>query len=218
VYRNDNSGRAFVETDPLEGKDPYSASKVGTEAVVTAWQQIAKVSGGPKVVSVRAGNVIGGGDWARDRLFPDLMRGLFSNEKVLIRNKDSSRPWQHVLDPLVGYLMSLEGLLSGLEIDHLNFGPTEKSIRVSDLIEVLRANNGLPELETPSDLFSIKTKESKSLDLDSSAAFIQIGWAAKWSQEISIIYTLKWWKNYFNKTFTPEELCRIDLNKLLEEG
>ena len=65
VYRNDNSGRAFIESDPLEGKDPYSASKVGAEAAVSAWQQIAKISDGPKVVSVRAGNVIGGGDWPR---------------------------------------------------------------------------------------------------------------------------------------------------------
>ena len=78
VYRNDNSGQSFVETDPLAGKDPYSASKVGTESVVAAWQQIAKISGGPKVISVRAGNVIGGGDWAEDRLMPDLIRGLVS--------------------------------------------------------------------------------------------------------------------------------------------
>ena len=76
VYKNDDSGRAFIETDPLGGKDPYSASKVGTEAVVAAWQQIAKISGGPQVYSARAGNVIGGGDFAESRLIPDIIRGL----------------------------------------------------------------------------------------------------------------------------------------------
>ena len=80
VYRNDNMGNPFSENDSLEGKDPYSASKVGTEAVVKAWQQIASTTGGPRVVSVRAGNVIGGGDYARDRIIPDIIRGIISNE------------------------------------------------------------------------------------------------------------------------------------------
>jgi CDP-glucose 4,6-dehydratase len=102
VYRNDNSGRAFVETDALEGKDPYSASKVGTEAVVSAWQQISRVSGGPCVVSVRAGNVIGGGDFAENRLIPDLVRSSLSSKVLNIRNSENVRPWQHVLEPLQG--------------------------------------------------------------------------------------------------------------------
>jgi CDP-glucose 4,6-dehydratase len=96
VYKNFEDGRKYVETDALEGLDPYSASKVGTESVVAAWQQIAQVSGGPKVISVRAGNVIGGGDFAANRIIPDLIRGVMTNEPVEIRNPDSTRPGQHV--------------------------------------------------------------------------------------------------------------------------
>jgi CDP-glucose 4,6-dehydratase len=113
VYRNDNSGKYFVETDPLEGKDPYSASKVGTEAVITAWQQIQKINGGPKVVSVRAGNVIGGGDFAPYRLIPDLVRGYLNESMVQIRNPKSTRPWQHVFDTTSGYILTLEKMLQG---------------------------------------------------------------------------------------------------------
>jgi CDP-glucose 4,6-dehydratase len=125
VYRNDNSGRAFVETDPLEGKDPYSASKVGTESVVAAWQQITKVSGGPRVVSVRAGNVIGGGDWATDRLIPDFLRAIDAGETLRIRSPNSVRPWQHVLEPLSGYLMLAERLVTdgATFAEAWNFGP-----------------------------------------------------------------------------------------------
>jgi CDP-glucose 4,6-dehydratase len=218
VYRNDNSNKAFIETDPLEGKDPYSASKVGTEAVVSAWQQISNLSGGPDVVSVRSGNVIGGGDWATDRLFPDLMRGLFSLEKVVVRNANSSRPWQHVLDPLVGYLMTLEAVLSGAEVIHLNFGPTAKSLKVSELLAVLRKNDGLPEIETLGESTSSITKESKSLDLNSNLAAAQIGWTARWAQEVSIINTLKWWKQYFEEISTAEEICKSNIREFLEEN
>ncbi|MBI3429249.1 MAG: CDP-glucose 4,6-dehydratase [Actinobacteria bacterium] len=117
VYRNDNSGRAFVETDALEGKDPYSASKVGTEATSAAWRQIAKVSGGPKVISLRAGNVLGGGDWAENRLLPDLIRGYANGFATTVRNPQSTRPWQHVLDPLRGYILALEALVAGTSIE-----------------------------------------------------------------------------------------------------
>jgi len=102
VYRNNNSGRRFVESDPLEGKDPYSASKVAAEAVCGAWQQMSKIAGGPKVLVARAGNVIGGGDFAKDRLIPDAIRALISEQNLLVRSPEATRPWQHVLDPLIG--------------------------------------------------------------------------------------------------------------------
>ena len=104
VYKNENKGLAFKESDALAGKDPYSASKVGSEAAVDAWQQISKSLGGPRVTAIRAGNVIGGGDWAKNRLVPDLIRGFKSGSKTIIRNPRSLRPWQHVLEPLSGYL------------------------------------------------------------------------------------------------------------------
>ena len=136
VYRNDNSGRAFIESDPLEGKDPYSASKVGTEAAVAAWQQIQRISGGPKVVAVRAGNVIGGGDWGDNRLLPDLIRSFSSGQKMAVRNPASTRPWQHVLDPLGGYISALEAILGGEKISSVNFGPDTQSIAVSEVVKI----------------------------------------------------------------------------------
>jgi nucleoside-diphosphate-sugar epimerase len=133
VYRNDNSGRAFVETDPLGGKDPYSASKVGTESVVAAWQQIAKVSDGPLVIAVRGGNVVGGGDYAIDRLIPDLVRGIKERKPTSIRNPESVRPWQHVLDLSVGYLSVLEQSLVNPTLPAFNFGPNESGLSVSEV-------------------------------------------------------------------------------------
>jgi CDP-glucose 4,6-dehydratase len=135
VYRNENAGHIFVETDPLEGKDPYSASKVGAEAVVSAWQQLAKVYGGPSVVSVRAGNVIGGGDFADNRIIPDLIRGVITGDLIEIRNPESTRPWQHVLDPAKGYLMALENSLIISNYQSFNFGPNELSISVREVTE-----------------------------------------------------------------------------------
>ena len=107
VYKNLERARRFQEGDPLSGKDPYSASKVGTESALAAWRQISTVNQGPQVLSLRAGNVIGGGDFASDRIVPDIVRGLKSGEAIQIRNPESTRPWQHVLDPLRGYLMSV---------------------------------------------------------------------------------------------------------------
>jgi CDP-glucose 4,6-dehydratase len=140
VYRNDNSGQSFVESDPLEGKDPYSASKVGTESVVAAWQQIAKVSGGPSLASVRAGNVIGGGDWSEDRLIPDAIRAWDANFPLEIRRPNAVRPWQHVLEPLNGYLVLAEKLYTDLSFSGAyNFGP--KADEAATVKAVIRLAN-----------------------------------------------------------------------------
>ena len=211
VYRNDNSGRAFVETDPLEGKDPYSASKVGTEAVVAAWQQIAKVSGGPSVISVRAGNVIGGGDFAKDRIIPDLVRGAISGMPVEIRNPESTRPWQHVLDPCVGYLMALEELLVGVEIGSLNFGPDTESLEVREVVgnslEFFPENriNILQSLATSSSV------ESKVLGLNPNMAQSILKWQPRWSQNEAISLTFSWWKSHLFDDKVAEDLCSSDI-------
>jgi CDP-glucose 4,6-dehydratase len=195
VYKNDNSGHAFVETDPLEGKDPYSASKVATESVVAAWQQITKVSGGPKVISVRAGNVIGGGDWAENRLMPDLIRGLASGGPLRIRNPYSTRPWQHVLDPLHGYLLALEEILSGHDLRTLKFGPLGKSLSVKEVVAIVSAT-WQSAIEITFDPTLIGTPaEATNLHLDSSEASRILGWKPIWSQESAIIATIRWWEN-----------------------
>ena len=215
VYRNDNSGRPFVETDPLEGKDPYSASKVGTEAVVAAWQQIAKVSGGPKVVSVRAGNVIGGGDFAENRIIPDLIRGVISGEPVEIRNPESTRPWQHVLDPLLGYLITLESTLNSLELNSVNFGPVDSSMSVEELIsDAVRVfPDNLRVVFSPTKVtLSI---EASSLNLDSTLACGILFWKPIWSQTQAIKKTLEWWQQLLYGGQEAKEIMRDDVGSYL---
>ena len=211
VYRNDNSGRPFVESDPLEGKDPYSASKVGTEAVVSAWQHIAKISGGPKVFSVRAGNVIGGGDFADNRIIPDLIRGIQTNQPVEIRNLESSRPWQHVLDPLIGYLKLISTDETSSRIKYLNFGPQEESLTVRDVIEI--AKEVFPELEVKylkKNLVEVQN-EAHVLALDSFQAFNSIGWKTQLNQHGAISTTFEWWKQYLTNAGKAETLCRDEI-------
>jgi CDP-glucose 4,6-dehydratase len=195
VYRNDNSGRAFVETDPLEGKDPYSASKVGTEAAISAWQQIQKVSGGPVVVSVRAGNVIGGGDWAENRLIPDLVRGFISGEPIEIRSPESTRPWQHVLEPLVGYLMTLEYVLEGGEIYSINFAPDGENLSVSEVVNIAKSSWGTEtKVEIMND-FEKSKLESTYLKLNSEFSHKLFPRLPSIEQASAINKTIKWWIN-----------------------
>jgi len=216
VYRNDNSGIAFTESDALAGKDPYSASKVGTESAVAAWQQISKVMGGPKVVAVRAGNVVGGGDWAENRLMPDLIRGFTRGEKIEVRNPDSTRPWQHVLDPLKGYLLALEAILSGRDASAFNFGPESKSLSVKEVVEISRdawpLSTSVEFSETPLH----EGAEAVELHLDSNAAREVLDWRPSWSQEESVIATVKWWERVINDSREPVDACASDMDFMLE--
>jgi CDP-glucose 4,6-dehydratase len=214
VYRNDNSGRAFVETDPLEGKDPYSASKVGAESVVAAWQQVAKVNGGPKVIAVRAGNVIGGGDWAKNRLLPDIIKGMFYSEPTEIRNPASTRPWQHVLDPLVGYLLTLEfSLLENTNLVAVNFGPIDPSLRVIDVLELARESK-FGNMNHIRLLNEIGTHEATSLSLDSSFSRTTLKYTSMFSQQEAIFMTLNWW-NILTEGSTIQFACNADINEAI---
>jgi CDP-glucose 4,6-dehydratase len=215
VYRNNNSGDAFIESDALEGKDPYSASKVGTEAAVAAWQQIQHISGGPKVVAVRAGNVIGGGDWGNSRLLPDLIRSFISGQKMTVRNPASTRPWQHVLDPLSGYISALEAVLDEEQISSVNFGPDTKSNSVSDVVKVAIKTWGR---ETNIDLDSAGPQnviEAECLDLNADYAKSTLEWAPSWTQEEAVISTVQWWDKVLNQDMRPVDACLVDIKKIL---
>jgi CDP-glucose 4,6-dehydratase len=214
VYRNDNALKAFVESDPLEGKDPYSSSKVGAESVITAWQQIARIYGGPKLVSVRAGNVVGGGDWAQNRLMPDLVRGFIARESIPIRSPHSTRPWQHVLDPLIGYLMVLEAVLTGHKIDSINFGPEGDSLTVKDVVEIssrVWPNEVNVNFNFESNATSV---EAINLQLNSTYAREIIGWSPYWSQRHAVESTIKWWDKVINKSLPPILAIKEDLDYL----
>jgi CDP-glucose 4,6-dehydratase len=212
VYRNDNSGKVFVETDPLEGKDPYSASKVGTESVVAAWQQITKVSGGPKVISVRAGNVIGGGDFAENRIIPDLVRGVISGNTVEIRNPESTRPWQHVLDPLYGYLILAAKLYKDPKkySGPWNFG-TEKNT-VTSVIKIVKLaikswGHGELMINKEKKLYE---QTNLQLNIDKSKKILK--WKPKYKIRDSIKLTIEWYKKVLNKEVTAEEITKKQIN------
>ena len=196
VYRNENNGSRFKENDPLEGKDPYSASKVAAESVCAAWQQISKVSGGPQVIVARAGNVIGGGDFADDRLIPDLVRSFLSGDKVKIRNPKATRPWQHVLDCLNGYLTLVDAILAGKASGPWNFGPDQNQIRtVANVSEAAGEIWGAKE-SWEQDI-SQHPHEASLLLLNSNKAREELGWHDKLNFEESIGWTMNWYKNVY---------------------
>jgi len=214
VYRNHNQPKSFIESDPLEGHDPYSSSKVAAEAAIKSWQKIVSTSGGPSISSVRAGNVIGGGDFAENRLLPDLIRGFLSSDEVEIRNPQSTRPWQHVLDPLHGYILTLEANLNGGKIESLNFGPNGESLSVSKVIEISR---GLWPSETRVNIVRADEGiEARTLALDSSKAREMLGWNPRWSQESAVESTLNWWINTRLMGISAQQACSSDIATLLE--
>jgi len=214
VYRNSNAGKDFRESDPLQGHDPYSASKVAAESAVDAWRKIVSQAGGPHIVSVRAGNVIGGGDWSENRLIPDLVRGFSNSATVEIRSPDSTRPWQHVLDPLVGYLLAMENTLGGLDIGSFNFGPSTPSLSVRAVAELAK--------ETWSNEANVEyfekneSLEAKTLGLDPTLAINELNWQAHWSQEAAITSSIEWWLKVLTKKIEPLEACMSDITSILQ--
>ena len=216
VYRNRNESVRFKETDALEGKDPYSASKVGTEAAVSAWQQMKKFSNGPAVISLRAGNVIGGGDFAENRLLPDLVRGFNAGYPVEIRNPNSTRPWEHVLDPLFGYLKATEHALGGNGESTYNFAPSGSSLSVREVAQISQKTWGqgarVLSLGTSDDF------EAITLELDSSRSRDVLKWIPAWTQEDAIISTIDWWKKILLEKASPAEACASDLEYLFRSA
>jgi len=210
VYRNENYGRRFIESDPLEGKDPYSASKVAAEAVCASWQHISNILGGPKVIVARAGNVIGGGDFAKDRLLPDVIRAVLNDESIVIRKPKATRPWQHVLDPINGYLQYIEAALQRDKFPHaLNFGPGEKSISVSEIVDLAEVYyKGKLKVKFRTDSVP---KEDNSLNLDSTLAYSFLGWQPKLDPRESIMWTLDWWDRVNKKKMVPLEVSKENL-------
>jgi CDP-glucose 4,6-dehydratase len=219
VYRNDDSGQSFVESDPLAGKDPYSASKVGAEAAVNAWQQIAGLSGGPKVVSARAGNVIGGGDFAINRLIPDLVRSHISGETLVIRNPSSSRPWQHVLDLLYGYLLVIEAtMVMNSEIRSVNFGP-DNTVKNQTTLEVVETfSNVWPDalnLYIEKKIRSSLSKEVETLGIDSTFARTFLKWQNQYSQLEAIEASANWWKKVLIPNSNALEISQSEITQYL---
>ena len=198
-YENRDWVWGYRETDPLGGYDPYSSSKGCAELVTSAYRQsfFRNSSSINKVASVRAGNVIGGGDWSEDRLIPDAIRSFELGRVLKLRNPLATRPWQHVLEPLSGYLTLVQALSNeGPDFESAwNFGPRhEDNHSVANVIDTLIAQWGVQaswECETLE-----QPHEANLLKLDCSKAYSMLGWAPKWNLEIAVQKIIEWHKAY----------------------
>ncbi len=193
-YENREWVWGYREHEPMGGHDPYSSSKGCAELVTTAYRRSFFDKAGVALASARAGNVIGGGDWAVDRLIPDFLRAADAGETLKVRSPHAIRPWQHVLEPLYGYLMLAEHLY--LEGDKAaepwNFGPADEDARpVRWIVERLAAMRGGVSWECDS---AFQTHEAHYLKLDSSKARARLGWRPRWRLETALTQTLEWHK------------------------
>ena len=202
VYLNNEWEYSYRENDILGGFDPYSASKAATEIAISSWRKsfCSKDSlNNLYIASARAGNVIGGGDWAENRIVPDCVRALKNKNKIIIRNPNSKRPWQHVLEPLIGYLVLAEKLSTKSENfqQAFNFGPKiENNKNVLELVKkILEFWNGEYQISQNSDDF----KESKLLQINSDKSYQFLGWESIWDFSLSVEKTVKWYKDVENK-------------------
>ena len=213
VYENKELGIRFKEGDALAGSDPYSESKVAAEAAVRTWQKISGLENGPKIVSLRAGNVIGGGDLSKNRLTADIVRAINSGTQLKVRNKNSTRPWQHVLDVLYGYILTAEACLANTQIKAINFAPFGESLTVGDLVEVVKSKS--PKLNIDYSETNQLKIEAINLQLDSTFANKVLGWEPFYSQLESIHATFEWWEKFNTQSSSVNDLCIYEIKNFL---
>ena len=198
VYANEARGVPFVETDPLGGKDPYSNSKACVELAVQSFRaSFFARPDGPRLATARAGNVIGGGDWSEDRLVPDIVRALDAGQPVPLRYPDSVRPWQHVLEPLSGYLTLAERMAGGGHTtpEAINFGPDPgNAVPVAKVVERFsRAFDGAVRWQrAPGD----HPSEAATLTLDSRLARERLGWVPRLGFDETVDWTAEWYRGW----------------------
>lgn len=211
-YLNDDHGNPFKISDPLGGYDPYSASKAGTEIVVGAYRSsYFNKQSGPRLASARAGNVIGGGDWSKDRLIPDAVLAFNEGIPAHIRNPKAKRPWQHVIEPLYGYLILVQALEHSLHFAApWNFGPnTENALDVEEVCERLAhywQNDAKYEFSTDKQSW----KEAKVLELDVTRTSSHLQFESVLGPNETIKWTSDWYKSYY---FEPDVSNSRDLCK-----
>jgi CDP-glucose 4,6-dehydratase len=227
-YHNREWLFGYREEDALGGKDPYSASKGAAEIVIGAYRNSFFNPGdyaqhGVRVASARAGNVIGGGDWAADRIVPDCVKAVIANEDIKVRNPSATRPWQHVLEPIVGYLIlglkvatAPESELN-LFCDAFNFGPNIQSNRsVKDLVQTFIGNWKSGSWSDQSDPNERK-RESSLLNLTIEKAFHLLDWNPLWDFEKTLLETVDWYKTYAENESLLREKTINQVSDYLDE-
>jgi CDP-glucose 4,6-dehydratase len=201
VYLNNNKKNYFKENDLLGGNDPYSNSKSCAELAVYSYNNSFFKKKKIFVATARAGNVIGGGDFSKDRILPDYFRSLLKNEKLILRSPNSIRPWQHVTDPLYGYLLLLMELYKKkITATSFNFGPSKSSNKsVKSIINLINKdfNNSVKIIKKTNNLKS--RSESRILMLNSHKSKKILNWRTKYSIEKSIKLTSSWFKKFLAK-------------------
>jgi CDP-glucose 4,6-dehydratase len=217
VYKNDESLSGYSEKDPLGGHDPYSSSKAAVELLVESFRSsfFENKEDIVGIATARAGNVIGGGDWAENRLIPDYFRAYFSDKDFEFRNPHSIRPWQHVLDVSFGYIL----LAKMLYTEPRNFSSsfnfsnnTSNDITTSFIVQYLKTK--LPKVNVVDESSKIEFKETIALRLLSTKAYNHLGWKTLLSIEESLDYTINYYLDSVNKS--PRQLLISQIRKYLE--
>jgi CDP-glucose 4,6-dehydratase len=210
VYENTETEKPFLESDRLGGDDPYSASKAAAEILIRALSQSNNPNHIP-ISTVRAGNVIGGGDWARERIIPDVVRSVVEKKTLTIRFPGATRPWQHVLDCLSGYILVAENHIKKISTPNsLNFGP-HTSLSVSQLVEkFVQSFEYKPRIV----LEKFNTYEKKYLNVNSDLARFNLGWNPKLNTDQAIQMTAKWYSDYL-KGISTNQLVVEDIRQYL---
>ena len=216
VYENKEWPWGYRENDRLGGHDPYSASKAACEILIDSYRKsFFMTKGAPLIASARAGNVIGGGDWSSDRLIPDIVKSVTKNEKVHIRSPQSTRPWQHVLECLLGYLLLGEKLLKGNDrfAEAWNFGPdTDDNCTVETILNHMRTY--WPELDWLQEP-NAQPHETTLLYLDHAKARTYLDWHPVWHLEKALQITAQWYRAAHEKNLA---LSREQLSDYIKDG
>lgn len=213
-YENKEWAWGYRENEPMGGHDPYSSSKGCAELVTAAYRKsFFNNSDSAVLASARAGNVIGGGDWAADRLIPDILRAFEKNKPVIVRNPMSTRPWQHVLEPLSGYLVLAQHLYEERNnfAEGWNFGPKDEDCKpVSWILDKMAGHWGngaswqLDKNNNP--------HEAGYLKLDCSKAALRLNWYPKWNLEYTLENIIKWHQHYLSQNNIQEQ-CLLEIAK-----
>ena len=204
-YENTESGKEFFESDRMGGHDPYSASKACAELIVNSYQKSFTDKNSLNIATVRAGNVIGGGDWSKDRLIPDIARAYKEDKVLKIRKPNAIRPWQHVLEPLSGYLLLGQHLLEGNKkmCQAWNFGPNKSDAYTVN--ELLQKINVYWNIDYSIDGEVVGPYEAGTLRLNCDKANKALLWQPIWPIEDALKFTANWYKNYLENQVVETE-------------